>query len=279
MADCKFCLKPAGWFKHEDPDCRAAHDGRLKDVELLAAKADLGKVDKKDLAPKLDELRRAGYLEESEIATAIRAGLSAAIGRALGDNVLTEEEEDNIAQFAEASGVSFSDEDRLRLVKAGTIRELLEGKLPNRMKISGAGVARFNLRPGEEPVWLFGDVGLLGERHHRSYAGVSSGMSFRIASGVYYRVGAFRGEPIDTANIEKIDSGALLVTPTRLIFSGQLRSSVIDLRKVATFQPFDDGIGIAKESVNSKLVFYQTGDGWFTYNLLKNLADMAEVHQ
>jgi hypothetical protein len=278
MGICTLCGDNAGWFKSEHKECRAANTARAADLRALAARGNSPSVDLLTLAGKAQELAKAGHLTDEQVRNEVQAGYAAAVADALADSMLTEDEENRLDAFQKALAVPFDFETQMRIVKAGTIRDLTEGKVPERLKVSNPEeLGRFNIKNDEQFVWIFPGATLLQERRHRTYEGVSSGMSVRVARGVYYRVGAFKGQPIDTTSIEETDSGGLVVTSERLIFAGHTRSVVLPLKKIATFQPFDDGIGVAKEGINSKLVFFRTGDGWFTYNLMKNLADIAEL--
>ena len=41
-----------------------------------------------------------------------------------------------------------------------------------------------------------------------------------------------------------------------------------------SFDPYDDGFGIMRDAQTAKLQTFRTGDGWFPYNLVTNLAQM-----
>jgi hypothetical protein len=49
----------------------------------------------------------------------------------------------------------------------------------------------------------------------------------------------------------------------------------VPYNKIVSFLPFDDGIGIVRDAQTAKPQIFKTGDGWFTYNLLVNLAQMG----
>jgi len=61
---------------------------------------------------------------------------------------------------------------------------------------------------------------LVEEKTRTRYVGGSRGVSFRIAKGVYYRVGGFRGERIKETFKEITDEGTLYVTNKRVLFVG-----------------------------------------------------------
>lgn len=74
----------------------------------------------------------------------------------------------------------------------------------------------------------------------------SQGVSFRIARGVYYRVGGSRPQRVTTEGLTEIDSGTLYVTSKRVLFDGLARNATIRLRSVISFQVFSDGLALEK---------------------------------
>ena len=106
----------------------------------------------------------------------------------------------------------------------------------------------------------------------REYVGGSQGVSVRVAKGVYFRMGGFRGHSIEMCDIEQVDIGMLGVTTQHLYFAGLRQSFRIPYAKVVTFTPFTDAIGVCRDGVRAKPQYFVTGEGWFIYNLVKNLA-------
>ena len=44
--------------------------------------------------------------------------------------------------------------------------------------------------------------------------------------------------------------------------------------RIVSFDPYDDGFGIMRDAQSAKPQTFRTGDGWFAYNLVVNLAQM-----
>jgi hypothetical protein len=44
--------------------------------------------------------------------------------------------------------------------------------------------------------------------------------------------------------------------------------------KIVAFLPYDDGVGLIRDAQTAKPQIFKTGDGWFTYNLVTNLAQL-----
>ena len=90
--------------------------------------------------------------------------------------------------------------------------------------------------------------------------------------GVYYRAGAFKGEAVDLAVRIHVDTGLLITTDRNIYFVGPVKSMRILYAKILSFESFRDGVGVFRDAASARLQVFVTGDGWFTYNLLTNLA-------
>lgn len=58
-------------------------------------------------------------------------------------------------------------------------------------------------------------------------------MGFRIAKGVYYRIGSFRGHPVETTERVYVDTGILAVTTKHLYFQGRTKTFRVRLSETA----------------------------------------------
>ena len=80
------------------------------------------------------------------------------------------------------------------------------------------------------------------------YIGGSSGSSFPIGhTGIRYRVGAFRGQPIHQESLTKLDEGTLVLTNQRVAYVGRTKSTSILLAKLMHVEVYNDGLSIARE--------------------------------
>jgi hypothetical protein len=95
-------------------------------------------------------------------------------------------------------------------------------------------------------------------RHGRKmeWVGGSQGFSFPIAhTGIRYRVGTFRGHPVQHEVLNQIDSGELVLTNRRLAFMGKLKLVSIPLDKIANLETYTDGVSIFQENKENPNVF------------------------
>jgi hypothetical protein len=80
------------------------------------------------------------------------------------------------------------------------------------------------------------------------YVGGSQGFSFPIGhTGIRYRVGSFRGHPVQEEHLTKLDSGTLVVTNQRLAFVGSLKSIAVALAKVIHAEVYSNGLAVFHE--------------------------------
>jgi len=207
----------------------------------------------------------------------IITGWEEAVAASLDKDVLSSETEHALMEFRNAFALSQEQLDHhgaySRVAKAAIIRDILEGKLPQRIQIEGT--LPFNLQKGETLIWLFTSVKYYEQRSRTHYVGGSHGFSVRVAKGLYYRVGGFRGDPVATSQAVHIDTGYLGVTNRHLYFAGAAKAFRIRYDKVVSFMPYTDGIGVQRDAMTAKPQAFVTEDGWFTYNLITNLAQRA----
>jgi len=123
-------------------------------------------------------------------------------------------------------------------------------------------------------VWVFQRCDYLEDKIHRQYEGGSQGVSIRVMKGVYYRMGAFKGQAVDRTERVHVDTGLVVVTDKNIYFAGPAESLRIPYTKIVSFQPFSDGIGVIRDAASAKPQIFVTHDGWFTYNLVTNLAKL-----
>lgn len=93
----------------------------------------------------------------------------------------------------------------------------------------------------------------------KHYKGGYSGVSFRVARGVYFRTGGFRGHPVVEKGVIEIDSGNLNITNKRVVFSGVKKTAVFPYKKLVDIQLFKDAFQITKEG-RSKAQFFKVDD-------------------
>jgi hypothetical protein len=244
----------------------------------LARDAALGSAGVDSLVSALETIAARSHVAKERTREAIIAGWENAAARFLDDAALSQDEEKRLTEFAARFTLSQDDLNRhgayTGVAKGGVVRDLLNGIVPQRMKVTGP--LPFNFTGKEQVVWVFQGVKYLEDRTRRQYVGGYSGVSVRVAKGVYYRTGGFRGNPVETTERVHIDTGLLAVTTKHLYFAGAAKSFRIRHDKIVSFTPYSDGVAIQRDAQSAKPQVFVTGDGWFTHNLLANIGNVAD---
>ncbi len=218
----------------------------------------------------------SSYIRGVALYDVMATGFEEAVERALDDHLFTEREEATLAELKQLLPVPYHILDRngavTKLVKSAILRDLSQGIILQRQQIDG--VIPFNLQKSETLVWVFKGVQYFEEKTRTHYRGGSRGVSFRVMKGVYYRVGDFKGERVQTSETVLIDTGLLGITTKHIYFAGPQKRFRIRFDKIVSFDAYSDGIGVMRDAQTAKPQSFLTGDGWFTYNLIVNLAQM-----
>lgn len=199
------------------------------------------------------------------------------VKKGMEDGMITDEEEKAISTFSQYFGIAeehFSEQDWYKQYqKLLVIKDLLNGIIPQRQPVNTLGLF-INLVKGEQLIWRFDNVAFFEEVTKTHYEGRSSGVSIRIAKGVYYRTGAMRGTPVTTSEMKQKAIGSLFIATKHLYFYSETKTVKIPLAKVIAFTPYTDGLGVQKDGSTAKPQAFQNLDGWFAFNVVSNLANI-----
>lgn len=276
MGDCRFCGRSAGFLKNQHEDCKKQHEQGKAEIVSLVTDAASGRVDLARLMSFVRKTAKSSYIDQQTEAGLVVTGYERAVERVLDDHMLTEAEEAALVALQQTLPIAQQHLDRngslSKLTQAAVLRDISNGVIPERVEFSGP--LPFNLQKSETLVWIIQDVKYYEEKTRTQFVGGSRGMSFRVAKGVYYRTGGFKGERVQTAETVHVDNGLLGVTTKHIYFSGSSKRFRINFNKIVAFEPFSDGIGVQRDAQTAKPQSFLTGDGWFTYNLVVNLAQM-----
>jgi len=275
MGKCQYCGQSAGFFSSKHDECALKHDEGVEKIrEAIRQASEANSFE--DLSKGISQIAQQGLITGQEIEEISVHSWEKAATRFLEDSLLDEKEEKSLMDLQESLDLSQAQLDKKgiygKVAKSAILRELMAGKIPDKLKINGT--LPFNFQKDETLVWLFTNVPYLEEKTHTVYVGSSQGVSMRIMKGLYYRVGAFKGQPVSKTAHEQVDTGFLALTNKHIYFAGQSKSFRIQYDKIVSFKPYEDGIGIVRDATSAKPQTFITNDGWFTYNLVTNLAKM-----
>jgi hypothetical protein len=275
MTTCKYCGKPAGFLSFSHPECRREAEVGKTQISALAHEALIGNA-VADLPQRVAAIAANHYVDQDTLRHTLIEVWTKAVNEVLEKSLLDQGHEHALIAFTQQFNLTQADLDAhgayMRLGKAAVLRDVVEGKVPDRLKLTGT--VPFNLQKNETLIWLFKDTAYLETRTHTEYVGRSAGVSVRVVKGVYYHTSAFRGRPIQQMQVSKSGNGLLGVTDRNLFFTTGAISLKIPYSKIVTFHPYSDGIGIQRDAKTAKPEAFVTGDGWFTYNLIANAAQL-----
>lgn len=286
MGNCIYCGKKAGFWKSVHPECQLEQEKKKELLDkacqsalALAMRAAKGDIDSTNIKEQLQEMASASSFSPTLLKGIAVLAWEKTLEEYLEEKVFTAQEENDLMKYAHFLDLGQEDLNKnggvFRATQAAILRDLSEGKTPNRMHLSGN--LPFVLQKGETIIWYQKDCTYMEEKTFRSYVGGSAGMSVRIMKGVYYRTSAFKGHPVETSKVVPIDRGTVAITTKNIYFAGARKSYRIPFAKIVSLSPYSDGFGVFKEAANSKQQIFITGNGWFFGNLLANFCAQAQA--
>lgn len=273
MGKCKYCGQEAGLLRSVHNECELKHGQGTNDILALLTKAARGNIGLEIAEMEARQEAEVSFIGPTEFAALLIRAYESAVTSFLDDGLLSRDEEDLIAAYLQhfhlSTDVLSDNAAHMSLVKAAVLRDVMDGKYDTRVRVDGT--MPFNFQKSETLLWLFPDAEYCQPRTRTSYQGRSSGVSLRVAKGVYYRIGQFQGNPVANTQIALLDTGMVAITNKHLYFAGDFKSLRVRFDKVVSVTPYSDAIAIQRDDV-TRLDIFKTGDGWFTYNLVMNLA-------
>ena len=203
MGNCVYCGKPVGFFQSKHAECeRLYQDGQQRIVASVSSA--IQKSDNYDELEKvISEIEQSSHVPFSDRKALLIKGWENSVEQFLEDGILDAAEEKRIMDFKERFAISSSDLNKNGMLakagKAAILREVLSGNLIDHL--SDKGKIPINFQKGEIVVFPFAGAQYFEDRTRRQYVGGSQGISVRLMKGLYYRVGAFRGEPVESPGL------------------------------------------------------------------------------
>jgi hypothetical protein len=258
---CKNCGKKLSFFTSGTlcKECKTAQEAERSIIEAEQS-AQLSQIEKEILTTKNVTEQQLELLRKQDKQSLLKL-YSRLYDQFEADKEFEEEEIETLRKIQEAFSLTDEDikfDERIRpYIYVNMIKK--EGKLPSvNLRIEGGG--QVILKKGE--VVHFADTAVLKELKSVSlgYSGGSHGISFPIAKGVRYRVGAHRGHIVKEDRFVETSRGVLIITTQRLFlhpFPGHKPVS-IPLNKILSYQCFNNGIEVYKEG-REKGYFFAIG--------------------
>jgi len=276
MGTCLYCGKKVGIFRKYHSECKKKFkEGKQKIIDYIYTESKNNNFD--NIVKIVDIITKENFIDNNTKKESIIKGWEYAVKKAFDDGILSEQEEKNLTSVITKFSLNQTDLDKngyyTKLIQGKALREIMNGILPDVIDIDKTSLP-FNFQKKEEVIWVFYNVDYYEQKTRRQYQGGSKGVSIRIAKGLYYRVGAFKGETISYTETIHADNGLMVITNKHIYFSGSNKSFRINFNKIVSFQAYEDGIGVQKDGVTAKPIIFKNNQGWFTYNLLSNISNI-----
>lgn len=128
------------------------------------------------------------------------------------------------------------------------INQIQNGILPS-IQPSGLILLKGEIAYWEEPAKLLEEKVV-----KRGYVGGSQGVSFRVAKGITYRVGASKGQLISETAVVPTATGKLVITNKRVVFIGDRKSLNIKLDLILNLEMYTDGMNITDSKGTPRII-------------------------
>jgi hypothetical protein len=286
--------KANSWLRSSHAECRHAaelkhlaeqEETRKRDAAMQEARVQIGlevartlqsQEAVSDLKARIDAIALQVGLPANALTNVLSLSWSNVVEQLLLDGVISEEAEVRLVQFKNVFSLTESDLNvngqYTKVAKAAVLRDIFNGKVPERFHFEIP--LPVNLLKGEKLVWAFPEAKYYEEKVRREFVAGSRGASIRIVKGFYYRVGSFKGHTVEHLENVCVDQGWVVITDRNIYFAGPRKSFRLPYPKIVSFEPYSDGIGFMRDAASAKPQTLQTNDGWFTYNMVVNLAQL-----
>ena len=139
-----------------------------------------------------------------------------------------------------------SDENIPAIMPAGAIEQIRRGILPsmntNQLMLTSGEVCHFSERAIR-----------VTEKKSKHYEGGSNGVSIRIAKGVTYRTGRYKGIPVEDISYVKI-KGLLYITNKRIVFVSDGQAFEKKFKSLTACVPYSNAIKLQFGNTNITLM-------------------------
>ena len=274
MSKCKYCGRDAGLFSSKHDECEKVFNHGLVSIKQIVENCFARKEDFYLKERDIKVIIQSAHIDDKALQQVYCNAFDEAIDSYLNDGVIDKDESKTVARFMQFTGlpqaILNAKQSLEKVVQSKVLQEILQGNTPA-PNITITGDFPFLLNKSENLVWLFRNITLHQQKVQREFVGRSRGISVRVMKGVYYRIGGFKGRPIETTVMQRIGTGSVCLTDKNLYFSSPEKSLKIPYAKILSIESFSNGIGFQKDGTNDKPIFLEGINSWFTYNVIANL--------
>jgi len=166
MGTCIYCGEPAGLLRKTHKECKDRFQLGSASIISLVSSFAFGDDAIEQLDKRVEHIAQKSLVSRSNLNEAIISGWEKAVDTAFGDGLLSMHEEKSLMRVSDHFGLSKSALDKngyfTKVVKGATLRDVFEGKVPDRFEFDGG--LHFNLQKTEKIVWVFQHVDYFEEK-------------------------------------------------------------------------------------------------------------------
>lgn len=285
MAICRYCGKKAGWFSDAHEDCVRKANEAVKTINSSVSFAVIEGKKYEDIKAAIEAVIEFHHVPQPEALAAIKEGWSKGAEQRSKAQPISPDDFDAIGDIYKMAGLTDDDiwyktAGHFAMCFSCLIWTVLHDHIDPYQ-----GPIRFQLQAGEIPVYGIANVLVRQERTTKSYVGGYSGVSMRVANGLYYRLGGMRGHAVESTSLQDVDYGDFLMTTRAIYFGGTEKGTNFRLpyNQIIRFQSYSDAVGICRNGAREQIFAPQQAttaeatralqdSGWFLFNILQALA-------
>lgn len=277
MGNCIFCGREADLGSDSHGECIAVYSNGKKWITSMVGAFVSNEREMYELKQAINLVAKLSYINESSMHSLVLQGYKRALDQALEDHLLSREEEHALDAIEYSFDLSDDELEEIgaakRLLYARIIRRINEGRgfeYPDDI------ITRlpFNLQKSEKVVWLFASAEYYEEQTRSRYQIGSQEVSLELAS-IYLKTSELSIKVIQDEETVHVDTGIMAVTTKHIYFVGPSKSIRINYNDIITIKHYSNGIGVVQDTPAAVPQAFLTEEGWFTYNLIANLARRA----
>jgi hypothetical protein len=207
MSTCRYCGQSAGWFSEAHEGCIQRSNQGIEALKACMENAVAQGMLQGEIRVQLDKIIAYAVIPQEQVLPAIKEGWSREAVKQGIAQPLSELECSAILGILQAAGLTQDDISGTAGLRALFLSWRIWMVLHDQIE-PYKGPIQFNLRPGEVPVIGLANVLLSEEQTRSTYLGGYSGVSIRVASGLYYHFGGMRGHREQSTSLQEVDYGS-----------------------------------------------------------------------
>jgi len=229
------------------------------------------------LDKEIRKIAKDTFINDEELQDCTIKGWELAIEEELSKGLITETHEtlsDDFIKFFEIEPEKlYQNRWMIKAIQSLIIHNLKKGKIIKKAKFTQ--VPPNFLPEGEQVMWVFDDVNYsLGVMHNRINL---DGKNYLVKNPPksmkdYIK---FQVNTIKAKESLFMDIGSFMITNKYVYFAEEKNRFKISFQNIISIKKYDDGVEIQKGNMINSPMFFETNNGWLTYELIKGLRDLA----